>query len=142
MARQFSDFRAAESQGAVATEDSLEDIAARFGLPSEMLLETIAELPTDGIDVFGRRFSQPPLAPPYCASRVTGALFHTQGGLKVDDFGRVLGYGEVPFPNLYAAGGAAAGVSGSGDAGYLSGNGLLAATVLGRISGRGFDSSG
>ena len=138
VARQFADFRAAESQGAIATADSLEDIAARFGLPGDRLLETVAGLPTDGIDGFGRRFSPPPLAPPYCASRVTGALFHTQGGLKIDDFARVLGHGEVPFPNLYAAGGAAAGVSGSGDAGYLSGNGLLAATVLGRIAGRGF----
>ncbi|MDA9336776.1 3-ketosteroid dehydrogenase, partial [Planktomarina temperata] len=38
--------------------------------------------------------------------------------------------------NLYAGGGAACGVSGSGDRGYLSGNGLLAAAVLGRIAGR------
>ena len=36
------------------------------------------------------------------------------------------------FPNLYAVGGAAVGVSGSGDAGYLSGNGLLSAVVLGQ----------
>ena len=41
------------------------------------------------------------------------------------------------FANLYAAGGAACGVSGTGDSGYLSGNGLLGATVLGYIAGRG-----
>ena len=40
------------------------------------------------------------------------------------------------FPNLFAAGGAAAGVSGSTAAGYLSGNGLLTASVLGRWPGR------
>ena len=142
VARQFADFRAAESQGAVATADSLEDIASRFGLPCDVLRETVAGLPTDGVDGFGRRFTPPPLAPPYRAARVTGALFHTQGGLRVDEFARVLGRGDVPFPNLYAAGGAAAGVSGTGDAGYLSGNGLLAATVLGRSAGRGFASSG
>ena len=34
-------------------------------------------------------------------------------------------------------GGAAVGVSGAGDSGYLSGNGLLAAVALGRIAGRG-----
>jgi fumarate reductase flavoprotein subunit len=39
-------------------------------------------------------------------------------------------------PNLFAAGGAAAGVSGSRAAGYLSGNGLLTATVLGRLAGQ------
>ena len=40
-----------------------------------------------------------------------------------------------PIPGLYAGGGAACGVSGSGVAGYLSGNGLLSAVVLGRIAG-------
>jgi hypothetical protein len=39
------------------------------------------------------------------------------------------------FPNLFAAGGAAAAVSGTTAAGYLSGNGLLTATVLGRFAG-------
>jgi fumarate reductase flavoprotein subunit len=39
------------------------------------------------------------------------------------------------FPNLFAAGGAAAGVSGGQASGYLSGNGLLTATVLGRLAG-------
>ena len=39
------------------------------------------------------------------------------------------------FPNLFAAGGAAVGVSGETAAGYLSGNGLLTATVLGRLAG-------
>jgi fumarate reductase flavoprotein subunit len=36
---------------------------------------------------------------------------------------------------VLAAGGAAAGVSGSTAEGYLSGNGLLSATVLGRKAG-------
>jgi fumarate reductase flavoprotein subunit len=40
------------------------------------------------------------------------------------------------FPNLFAAGGAAAGLSGSRAAGYLSGNGLLTAVALGAIAGR------
>ena len=40
------------------------------------------------------------------------------------------------FPNLFAAGGAAVGVSGSRASGYLSGNGLLTATVFGRIAGQ------
>ena len=75
------------------------------------------------------------LSPPYKAVRVTGALFHTQGGLAVDVDARVLNERGAPLPNLFAAGGAAAGVSGSVASGYLSGNGLLTATVLGRIAG-------
>jgi fumarate reductase flavoprotein subunit len=54
----------------------------------------------------------------------------------VDGTARVRRAGGGVFPNLFAAGGAACGVSGSGDAGYLSGNGLLAASVLGRIAGQ------
>jgi fumarate reductase flavoprotein subunit len=67
---------------------------------------------------------------------VTGALFHTQGGLVIDGVGRVRRQNGTPFPNLFAAGGAAAGVSGTTAAGYLSGNGLLTATVLGRAAGQ------
>lgn len=70
--------------------------------------------------------------------KVTGALFHTQGGLDIDPVtARVRKAGGGVFANLHAAGGAACGVSGRGDSGYLSGNGLLSATVLGYIAGRG-----
>ena len=75
------------------------------------------------------------LRPPYRAIKVTGALFHTQGGLAVDANARVLRRAGTPFPNMFAAGGAAAGVSGGQASGYLSGNGLLTATVLGRLAG-------
>jgi fumarate reductase flavoprotein subunit len=85
-------------------------------------------------DRFGRVIGQQ-LAAPYCAIKVTGALFHTQGGLAIDTRARVLQKDGRPFPNLFAAGGAAVGVSGSRASGYLSGNGLLTATVLGRIAG-------
>ena len=88
-----------------------------------------------GRDGFGRTFNGPPLAPPFHAVKVTGALFHTQGGLVIDGEGRVRGQDGTPFPNLLAGGGAACGVSGSGDGGYLSGNGLLGAVVLGRAAG-------
>jgi fumarate reductase flavoprotein subunit len=76
-----------------------------------------------------------PLSPPFKAVRVTGALFHTQGGLAVDRHARVLDCDGRALLNLFVAGGAAAGVSGSQASGYLSGNGLLTATVLGRIAG-------
>ncbi|WP_376100171.1 FAD-binding protein [Roseomonas sp. CCTCC AB2023176] len=63
-------------------------------------------------------------------------MFHTQGGLVVDGQARVLGADGVPLPNLYAAGGAACGVSGPHASGYLSGNGLLTAVALGRVAGQ------
>jgi fumarate reductase flavoprotein subunit len=75
------------------------------------------------------------VTPPYCAARVTGALFHTQGGLAIDRAGRVLRRDGTPLPNLFAGGGATRGVSGSAIWGYLSGIGLLTAVTLGRIAG-------
>jgi fumarate reductase flavoprotein subunit len=90
-----------------------------------------------GADAFGRDFTtNPHLKPPYYAVKVTGSLFHTQGGLLVDANARVLRPDNSPLPNLYAGGGAARGVSGPSDWGYLSGNGLLSAVTLGRIAGR------
>jgi fumarate reductase flavoprotein subunit len=87
-------------------------------------------------DRFGRKFApEMNCAAPLYAVKVTGALFHTQGGLVVDAAGRVKRPDGSLLPNLFAAGGAAAGISGTTAAGYLSGNGLLTATVLGRAAG-------
>ena len=140
VARQFADFRQAEAAGAVRRADTAEALAEALSLPPAALAETFVEVEAARAgaapDRFGRPFAgRPPLRPPYCGVRVTGALFHTQGGLLTDPEGRVLRPDGTPLPNLRAAGGAACGVSGSGDAGYLSGNGLLAAVVLGRAAG-------
>jgi fumarate reductase flavoprotein subunit len=140
IARQFEDFRQAEASGAMIEADSIEGLAARLKLPGDALLESFVEVERlkrdGGTDAFGRLFAGvSPLSPPFKAVRVTGALFHTQGGLAVDRRARVLDGNGSTLPNLFAAGGAAAGVSGSQASGYLSGNGLLTATVLGRIAG-------
>ena len=135
IARQFADFQAAEAQGAVRTADSVAELADITDLPADALADTLAAIPQGGTDDFGRSFHTPPLIPPYAAVRVTGALFHTQGGLDVTGTGRVRHQDGGVFPNLHAAGGAACGVSGTADSGYLSGNGLLSAVVLGRAAG-------
>jgi fumarate reductase flavoprotein subunit len=140
IARQFEDFRQAEAGGAVIEADSIGELAARLKLPEAALLESFAEVErlkqAGGTDRFGRNFAGvSTLSPPFEAVRVTGALFHTQGGLAVDRNARVLDCEGRALPNLFAAGGAAAGVSGSQASGYLSGNGLLTATVMGRIAG-------
>ena len=141
VARQFEDFRQAESVGAVIGAATVAQLAERLKLPPSMLAQSFAEVDSakraEGSDRFGRSFAgRPPLSPPFKAVRVTGALFHTQGGLAVDDKARVISGQGTHLPNLFAAGGAAAGVSGSLASGYLSGNGLLTATVLGRIAGQ------
>jgi len=87
-------------------------------------------------DSFGRDFStKPALKAPYYMAKIMGALFHTQGGLEVNTEARVLKMDGKPFPNLFAGGGAARGLSGPSDWGYLSGSGLFMATNLGRLAG-------
>ncbi len=135
IARQFQDFKDAEAIGAIRSADTLAELAKVTGLPHDALTRSIAEIPTGEPDAFGRSFLGEPLQAPYCAVKVTGALFHTQGGLRVNHEARVCHKDGGVLNNLFAAGGAAVGVSGSGDSGYLSGNGLLAATVLGHIAG-------
>lgn len=140
IARQFEDFRAAEKGGALITADTLADLAARMRVPFASFAADCKEVEAlkarAATDRFGRVFKPAQvLKPPFHAVKVTGALFHTQGGLVVDGHARVKRQDGSLFPNLFAAGGAAAGVSGETAAGYLSGNGLLTATVLGRLAG-------
>ena len=141
IARQFEDFRQAEALGAIVEASTIETLAEKLSLPASALAATLSEVEalkhSGGGDRFGRDWTgRAPLAPPYKGVKVTGALFHTQGGLVVDDDARVVFEDGSKASNLFAAGGAAAGVSGGSASGYLSGNGLLTATVLGRIAGR------
>jgi fumarate reductase flavoprotein subunit len=140
VARQFEDFQTAESAGAILTAETMGELAAVMPVPLDDFAKefhTVETLKMRGkADRFGRQFASGQcLRPPFCAVKVTGALFHTQGGLAIDATGRVKRKDGAPFPNLFAAGGAAAGISGTSAAGYLSGNGLLTATVLGRVAG-------
>lgn len=137
----FEDYRDALSAGAVVDAANLPELAVKTRLPHDALVAALAEVAScisEGrTDSFGRDFSgAKPLQPPYHAAKVTGALFHTQGGLVVDGNARVLKPGGEPFPNLFAGGGAARGISGDGASGYLAGNGLLTATTLGKLAGR------
>ena len=140
VARQFEDFRDAEKAGALVSASSLGELASRMRVPAAALAAEWDEVERrkarGTADRFGRSFSADhAFAGPWHAVKVTGALFHTQGGLAVDASARVRRRDGTAFPNLFAAGGAAAGVSGEVAAGYLSGNGLLTATVLGRLAG-------
>ncbi len=126
MARSFPDFVDAEKAGACKTATSVAALAQLIGCAEAAVSATLAEVKTSGTDRFGRTFKRA-LQPPYFAVKVTGALFHTQGGLDIDAQCRVVKNDGSVFPNLLAAGGAARGVSGNAVWGYLSGNGLLSA---------------
>lgn len=135
----FDDYRQALEAGAIKKADSIEELAAQLGLPPAELAQTVAEYHryarNEAVDPYGRSDCRV-LEAPFYGVKVTGALFHTQGGLKVDLDGCVLREDGTPIPNLYAGGGVAAGLSGHGAGGYLSGNGLLTALGYGMLAGR------
>lgn len=138
---QFPDYAQAVAAGAIKRGATLAELAAALGIDAAGLERTVMEVNAlahdDATDEFDRTFrAEEMLLPPYYGVKVSGALFHTQGGAVVDAHCRVLVARNTPLPNLYAAGGAARGVSGDAVWGYLSGNGLLSAVAGGFITGR------
>lgn len=135
----FADYQDLLAAKGVKWADDVAALADAIGTPHPALDRTIREASSFGRgeveDPFGRTLWPHVLVPPYAFVKVTGALFHTQGGLRVDGNAAVLRGGR-PIPGLYAAGGAAAGISGHGAEGYMSGNGLLSALGLGYLAGR------
>ncbi len=149
LARTFPDFCDAEAAGAVKTCEDQGALAALIGCSAINSGAFCARIhwvtaPNDGQkqpfsdskgSLDARTFKRQLIAPFY-AIKVTGALFHTQGGLDIDAQCRVLQEGGTAMPNLLAAGGAARGVSGNAVWGYLSGNGLLSAVAGGAIAAK------
>lgn len=128
------------AMGAVTWADTPVELAHQVGLDAKGLdatLDAYNRAAVTGGDVFGRTaFALAPLQPPFAAVKVKPGLFHTQGGLLVDTHARVRRSAGGTVPNLFAGGGAAAGISGrDGALGYASGNGLITALVLGRRAG-------
>ncbi len=130
----FTDFVDTVEAGSLYWADTAADLADAVRVDADGLAATIAEVTCwaggDGQDRFGRSLWEQPLQPPYAGIAVAPALFHTQGGLRVDANARVLRSDGSAIAGLYAAGGAAMGISGHGAGGYLAGNGLLPALGL------------
>lgn len=135
----FADYQEILAANAAHRADSVVELAELIGCDAEALrrqFETVENYRAgSAVDPAGRSDFGQGLTAPYRAVRVTGALFHTQGGLVVDEHARVQREGAA-IPGLYAAGGSAVGASGHGAAGYLAGNGLLGALGLGFLAGR------
>lgn len=127
--------------GAIRKADSVEALAEMIGAPLDTLKATLDEAGAAAEagrpDRFGRQWGndRPPHLP-YHVTKVCGAIYHTQGGLQIDGQARVLHPDGTPFPNLFAGGGAARGVSGPSYWGYLPAMGLGSAITLGHIAGK------
>jgi fumarate reductase flavoprotein subunit len=94
----FDDYRQAIDLGAIKKGETIEQLAGELQLPPRVLAETNDAYQRfardEQVDPFGRPDCQV-LEAPYFGVKVTGALFHTQGGLSVDQHGRVLGNGLI-----------------------------------------------
>ena len=131
-------FRRVVESGAIRTVSSIEELANLFGINASNLRKTIDSCNVARIrggDEFGREHFEDELSFPLYCVQVTGAIYHTQGGLKINTRAQPLKPDGTAIPNLYAGGGVAVGVSGSGESGYVPGNGLLAALGWGKIAG-------
>lgn len=133
----FQDFLDVVSGNGVRWGEDAESLAVAAGIDPNGLRSTVDAV--EGIalgapDPFGRTHWGVPLEGKLAAIHVRPALFHTQGGLRVDERARVVTPDGQAIPGLYAAGGAAAGISGHGASGYLAGNGLLPALGLSYIA--------
>jgi len=131
-AQDFPDFREAQAAGAVRSSGDLAQLSQWVGCDVQRLQATLSAMVPGQTDALGRRIERK-LQAPYHLIKVTGALFHTQGGLDINDRCQVLSEQGQPWSNLFAGGGAARGVSGNAVWGYLSGNGLLSAFASGWI---------
>ncbi len=131
--RTFPDFCDAEAAGALKACADAGELASVIKCDVTALNKTLGTVSPEVKDHFGRRFERE-LNAPFYAVKVTGALFHTQGGLDIDAQCHVRKKDGSVFDKLFAAGGAARGVSGNAVWGYLSGNGLLSAFAGGHIA--------
>ena len=117
---EFEDYRGALENGAIKHFASVDELARSIGASSEITTSSLEDLKAFEIGKkhcpFGRNFQKTGAikGPPYYGVKVTGALFHTQGGLDVNTEAKVLRKDNSALTNLFAAGGAAVGVSGKG----------------------------
>ena len=135
LSQAFGDYRDVAESGALRWADDAEELAGRLGVAPEVLAGELADAAAvargeQAADRVGRTAVEAPLTPPLAAVEIVPALFHTQGGLRVDEHARLLDAAGRPVAGVYASGGAAVGMSGHGAAGYLAGNGLLPALGL------------
>jgi fumarate reductase flavoprotein subunit len=136
---EFDDFDEAVEAGTYTRAETVEELAETIGCAPDATAAAVERyneaVAADEPDEVGREDGVATLEPPFYGTKVTGALFHTQGGLVVDEHARVERTDGSVVTNLYAGGGTACGISGHGAGGYLSGNGLTTALGYGRLAG-------
>lgn len=141
----FKEFEVTAASGAIVWADSMAEIGRAISVPIENLLSefhSATAVSSQGAkDRFGRKLFEKDLRPPFGAIKLRPSLFHTQGGLMINQQSQMIKEDGGGIGGLYAAGGAAVGISGHGSDGYLAGNGLLSAVGLAYIAAQAISKS-
>lgn len=101
------DYPESLKMGAARTFETPQAMAEGLGLAPEVFTETLDQARSAATGACEDRFGRGdwgfgPLARPLCATEIEPALFHTQGGLKIDPEARVLDRSGRPILGLYA----------------------------------------
>jgi len=140
--KKYEEHKDAIESGTIKKANSPEDLSDITKIPLYNLNKTLEDLNKiqsgSMKDPFGRVFDPGLLlnGPPWFTTKCVGALFHTQGGLVINECAEVIREDGTKLPNLYAAGGTARSISGPSDWGYIPAAGLFTATTQGRIAGK------
>lgn len=135
----IEDFKQLDEMKAFRRAETVESLAEQLEIDAGALVATFEAYRSHSkgrADEFGRQSFPESFEGAFYGIKIVPALFHTQGGLKINENAQVLDLFNRPVKNLYAGGGTAVGVSGDHDYGYMSGNGLLAAFGFGRIAAK------
>ncbi|MCP5143985.1 MAG: FAD-binding protein [Gammaproteobacteria bacterium] len=129
--------------GKVITADSIEDLAAKTGLPATALGDTVrhyneavARGTLNSLDPprTSNRFRPLPIAEvPLLAVPVCAGITYSMGGIAIDGAARALDANDQPIPGLYAAGASTGGLEGGPNTAYTGG--LSKAVVFGLLAG-------
>lgn len=120
--------------GAFDTADSVDELAAHYGLDADALRATIADVNGDA-PAFGRNYPHE-LEPPFYAAKIRPMYVKAREGIRVDADLRCLRTDGTSVDNLYAGGNASESLEGGDPNVYIPGMDLLTALTEGYMVGR------
>ena len=128
--------------GTLYKAQTVEDLAAKIGLPAEALVRTVDDYnqAIAGAHLHEltparsttRRQAMALVNAPYYAAPACAGLTYTMGGICIDENARVVRADKTPISGLYAAGACTGGIEGGPAVGYVGG--LIKAVSLGLVA--------
>ena len=132
-----ADVAGMEAKGNVVSANTLEELAAKLGIPADTFVAEIARynsfVDSQKDDDFGKAlFGEKIDEAPFVATPRSPSLHHTMGGVTIDAQTHVLTASGDVIPGLYAAGEVVGGLHAGN---RLGGNAMTEFLVFGRIAG-------